>query len=69
MRSVPPEGFERAGLLKAAMDELVKDIVSKAPIKRIGQPEIASVVAFLASSDASFITGAEIPVDGGYGQI
>jgi NAD(P)-dependent dehydrogenase (short-subunit alcohol dehydrogenase family) len=39
-------------------------------MKRIGQPhEIASVVAFLSSSDASFITGAEIPVDGGFGQI
>jgi NAD(P)-dependent dehydrogenase (short-subunit alcohol dehydrogenase family) len=65
-----PEGFERTGLPKEVMDEFVKDIVSKVPMKRIGQPdEIASVVAFLASSDASFITGAEIPVDGGYGQI
>lgn len=74
MQSVPPintpEGFERAGWLKAAMDELVKDVVSKVPMKRIGQPdEIASVVAFLASSGASFITFAEISVDGGYGQI
>lgn len=65
-----PEGFERTGLPKEVMDEFVRDIVSKVPMKRIGQPdEIASVVAFLASSDASFITGAEIPVDGGYGQI
>jgi NAD(P)-dependent dehydrogenase (short-subunit alcohol dehydrogenase family) len=39
-------------------------------MKRIGQPEeIAGTVAFLASQDASFITGAEIPVDGGLGQI
>jgi NAD(P)-dependent dehydrogenase (short-subunit alcohol dehydrogenase family) len=39
-------------------------------MKRIGQPdEIAGTVAFLASSDASYITGAEIPVDGGFGQI
>jgi NAD(P)-dependent dehydrogenase (short-subunit alcohol dehydrogenase family) len=48
----------------------VKDILAKVPMKRMGQPsEIASAVAFLASSDASYITGAEIPVDGGLGQI
>ncbi|MCZ7532693.1 MAG: SDR family oxidoreductase [Acidimicrobiia bacterium] len=36
------------------------------PMKRLGRPEeIAAVVSFLASSDASFITGAVIPVDGG----
>jgi NAD(P)-dependent dehydrogenase (short-subunit alcohol dehydrogenase family) len=49
---------------------MVKNIVSQVPMKRIGQPsEIAGAVAFLASSDASFITGSEIAVDGGLGQI
>jgi NAD(P)-dependent dehydrogenase (short-subunit alcohol dehydrogenase family) len=34
---------------------------------RLGEPEeVARTIAFLCSSDASFITGAEIPVDGGY---
>jgi len=35
-------------------------------LKRIGQPDdVASVVAFLASDDARWITGDTIPVDGG----
>lgn len=37
------------------------------PIGRLGEPaEVASAIAFLASEDASFITGAVLPVDGGY---
>lgn len=39
---------------------------AKHPIGRIAQPEeVASVIAFLASSDASFMTGLAIPIDGG----
>jgi NAD(P)-dependent dehydrogenase (short-subunit alcohol dehydrogenase family) len=65
-----PAGFERTGLSKEAIDEMVKNIVSQVPMKRIGQPsEIAGAVAFLASQDASFITGAELTVDGGLAQI
>lgn len=42
-------------------------MMSTTPMARLGRPEeIAAVVAFLASDDASFITGAEIVVDGGY---
>jgi len=65
-----PAGFARTGLSKETIDEMVKGFVSQVPMKRIGQPEeVAGAVAFLASQDASFITGAEIPVDGGFGQI
>lgn len=36
------------------------------PMKRFAEPEeIASVIAFLASDDASFVTGANVVVDGG----
>jgi NAD(P)-dependent dehydrogenase (short-subunit alcohol dehydrogenase family) len=62
--------FGRTGLPKEAFDEFAKDILAKNPMKRFGQPEeVAGVVAFLASQDASYITGVEINVDGGYGQI
>jgi NAD(P)-dependent dehydrogenase (short-subunit alcohol dehydrogenase family) len=37
------------------------------PMGRLGEPaEVASAIVFLASDDASFITGAVLPVDGGY---
>lgn len=45
----------------------VKNYSQKAPLKRMAQPEeIASVVLFLASEAASYITGATIMVDGGW---
>lgn len=37
-------------------------------LQRIADPvEVAAPVLFLLSSDASFITGADLPIDGGYG--
>jgi NAD(P)-dependent dehydrogenase (short-subunit alcohol dehydrogenase family) len=62
--------FGRTGLPKEAIDEFSKEIATKVPMKRFGQPEeVAGAVAFLASQDASYITGVEINVDGGMGQI
>jgi NAD(P)-dependent dehydrogenase (short-subunit alcohol dehydrogenase family) len=62
--------FGRTGLPQQAIDEFAKEVVAKVPMKRFGQPEeVAGAVAFLASQDASYITGVEINVDGGAGQI
>lgn len=62
--------FGRTSLSQEAVDGFKESVVASVPMKRFGQPEeVASVVAFLASSDASYITGVEIGVDGGKGQI
>jgi len=62
--------FGRTGLPQQVIDDWAKDLLGKVPMKRFGQPEeVAGVVAFLASSDASYITGVEINVDGGLGQL
>ena len=48
----------------------VADISAQAPLERVGQgDEIAKAVSFLASDDASYITGAELFVDGGLVQV
>lgn len=47
-------------------DAAMKMIMNRLAIKRIGEPaDIAGAAAFLASEDASFITGVNLPVDGG----
>jgi NAD(P)-dependent dehydrogenase (short-subunit alcohol dehydrogenase family) len=62
------------GYIVTPMTEMVRElpeaeqfITDLHPIGRLGQPEeIAAAAAFLASDDASFITGVVLPVDGGY---
>ena len=50
----------------SAMPEVYDDLRRRIPLKRWGRPEeIAAMIGFLASSDASFVNGAIIPVDGG----
>jgi 2-hydroxycyclohexanecarboxyl-CoA dehydrogenase len=51
-------------------DRLVKGMVSKTALGRLGQPdEVAASVAFLASDDASYVTGETLGVSGGMGRI
>ncbi len=54
-------------LIKARDIELYRRVEQRTPMRRWGAPEhIADAVAFLCSADAAFITGAVLPVDGGY---
>lgn len=58
--------FGRSGLTQEQVEGFKAGIATRVPIHRIGRPEeIASAVAFLASDDASYITGIELNVDGG----
>ena len=67
VNSVHP-GFIDTPILDQAKGTPFEDLMlSVTPMGRLGRPEeIAATVAFLASDDASFMTGAEVYVDGGY---
>jgi NAD(P)-dependent dehydrogenase (short-subunit alcohol dehydrogenase family) len=48
-------------------EEKAAEVASAVPMGRIAEPEdVAAVVAFLASPEASYLTGTSIPVEGGY---
>lgn len=60
------EGGRWEELLKADEEATMHYIKESVPMERFGEPEeIANVIVFLASDRASFITGAEVVVDGG----
>jgi NAD(P)-dependent dehydrogenase (short-subunit alcohol dehydrogenase family) len=64
---VSPGPILTPGLEKAVPEEFKGHLSAATALQRIGHPdEIAKTVLFLASDDASFITGTELIVDGGY---
>ncbi|HEY4599799.1 MAG TPA: SDR family oxidoreductase [Cerasibacillus sp.] len=51
----------------SASKELLERLIQATPLQRLGQPkDIANAALFLASDDSSYITGAEIIIDGGF---
>ena len=66
--NVVAPGFVDTDMTRELNDEQRAGILEQVPLARYAQPEeIAATVRFLASDDASYITGAVIPVDGGLG--
>ena len=62
--------FGRTGLPQAAVDEFASHVKAQVPMKRFGTPEeVGHAVLFLASPEASYITGVDLNVDGGMGQV
>ncbi|MEJ2871493.1 SDR family oxidoreductase [Actinomycetospora sp. OC33-EN08] len=71
---VSPGPTDTSGVVELVGEENIEaynaGLSDQLPIGRIGRPEeVAAVVAFLASSDSSFMLGAEVHVDGGVNQI
>ncbi len=60
-------GYIDTPLLQALDDELLQQLISLHPMARLGRPEeIANGFLFLASDEASFVTGTTLMVDGGF---
>lgn len=67
---ITPIMTEQAGFSDEQLEAFYTEFAAKTPLGRNGNPsEIASVATFLASAESSFITGVELPVDGGYAQV
>ena len=74
VNTIVPGPVETSGLKGAApaghQQEFLAGMAARVPMGRVGRPEeIAAAVVFLASDESSYMTGAELPVDGGVVQI
>ena len=65
VNSVSP-GYIKSAMTDSVPQELRDQILATVPVGRVGQPDdIARAVAFLCSDDSSYITGVNLPVNGG----
>lgn len=59
-------GYIGTDMVRAVKPEVLDKIISTIPVKRLGEPEeVASIVAWLASDESGFATGANFSVNGG----
>lgn len=59
-------GYIGTEMVKTIRDDVLEKIVGTIPVKRLGEPsEIASIIAWLASTDGGYSTGADFSVNGG----
>lgn len=59
-------GFIETDMTDELSDEMKEQLLSQIPLRTLGKPEhIAKVIRFLVSSDADYMTGQTIHVDGG----
>jgi len=66
--NVVAPGAVATDMLDALGAERIEQLRTMVPLGRVAEPqEVASAVGFLASDEASYITGAVLPVDGGLG--
>lgn len=62
--------YGKLGIPKQKLSEVAAGVQSLVPLKRFGTAaEIASAVVYLASTDAAYIVGAELLVDGGMSEL
>ena len=62
--------YGKLGLAKEVVEAFAANIESQVPLKRFGKPEeVAQTALFLASNASSYVTGVELNVDRGLGQV